>query len=195
MTYEKGKLLEEFSSIVKYGDFTLSSGKKSDFYIDCKELLLTPGITDLIGLEIHSITFDNEINFLNVAGLTSGADPIVCAVVMNLRRNGLFIRKQQKGHGTKKLIEGRRRVSEEIHKTTLIVDDVLTTGDSLRYSYEVLKQHDYNPVAIIVLVDREENDAKQLITEELKIPVYSIMTRSELLNFPRYIIQRVLKNK
>jgi len=183
MNYEKQKLLEEFSKIVKYGDFTLSSGKKSDFYIDCKELLLYPGIPNVIGWNIDYIVIENNIKFLNVAGITSGADPIVCSVVTNLHRNGLFIRKQQKDYGTKKLIEGRRIGSEDVHKDTLIVDDVLTTGDSLKYSYEVLKQHDYNPVAIIVLVDREENNAKQLIMEELKIPVYSIMTKTELLNY------------
>lgn len=183
MKYEKRKLFEEFSKIVKYGDFTLSSGKKSDFYIDCKELLLSPGIANLVGWCIDNLTKSENIEFLNVAGITSGADPIVCSVVINLHRNGLFIRKKQKDYGTKKLIEGRRIGSEEIHKDTLIVDDVLTTGDSLRYSYEVLKQYDYNPVAIIVLVDREENNAKQLIMEELKIPVYSLMTRTELLNY------------
>jgi len=175
MSYEKKNLLELFSTIVKYGEFTLSSGKKSNFYIDCKELLLTPKALYLIAWWIDKNP--NIQKFYNVAGITSGADPIVCTCVINLHRNGLFIRKQQKGYGTKKLIEGK--ITEL--KETLIVDDVLTTGDSLRYSFETLKQHEFNPIGIVVLVDREENNAKQELEQELNIPIYPILTRSELL--------------
>ncbi len=191
MKYEKRKLLEEFSKIVKYGDFTLSSGKKSDFYIDCKILLLKSPVLHLISWYISDFVKKQNINFFNVAGITSGADPIVCSIVINLHKNGLFIRKQQKEYGTKKLIEGDISVD---NKDVLIVDDVLTTGNSLQYSFEILKQHKFNPVGIFVLVDREENNAKEIIEKELNTPVYSIMTKTELFDFKGIENDRNLEN-
>lgn len=173
----KEKLLHIFSKVVKKGDFILSSGLKSDFYIDAKSVLLQSKTLDAISRCILYMTRD--INYSLVAGMTTGSDPIVCSCVALNYTNGLFIRNKQKDYGTKKLIEGQFRENEKV----LIVDDVLTTGKSLKYVYDVLIENKLIPTGIVVLIDREENDALNYIKEYTKIPVESLITKYELFQY------------
>jgi len=184
----RNNLIEAFSQIVKIGDFTLSSELKSDFYIDCKEILLNSDIMKWSSVcvmkEFINITSENKLisfydgYYISLAGVTSGADPIVCGIVSNFNVNGLFIRKKEKGYGTKKLIEGKYEEGGNV----IIVDDVLTTGESIQYAYDVLIDHKLIPIGVIVLVDRQENDAKEKLEQSLGIPVKSVTTRKEILN-------------
>jgi len=184
----RNNLIEAFSQIVKTGDFILSSGLKSNFYIDLKEILLTPYIMKYVSVcvmkEFMSILITNKsISFYDgyytsLAGITIGADPIVCSTVSDFNVNGLFIRKKEKEYGTKKLIEGKYEEGGNI----IIVDDVLTTGESIQYSYDVLIDHKLIPIGVIVLVDRQENDAKNKLEQSLGIPVKSVTTKKEILD-------------
>lgn len=184
--FNKNRLIQIFSKIVKTGEFTLSSKKKSNFYINCKELLLKHQCMSTVGmcirdilLELNQKNCDEHSNSIwNVAGVTSGADPIICAMVAFHWMNGLFIRKEKKGYGTKNLIEG----SFEKGADVLIVDDVLTTGESIRHAYNVLVENELTPKGIVVLVDREENGAVKSLENDYGIPVCSIMTKTELFN-------------
>lgn len=155
--------------------FVLSSGKTSDFYINCKEILLKKRPMELISNCINII--NRNLSYYVVAGVTSGADPIVCGCVAFHYKDGLLIRKKQKDYGTKVLIEGDYRVGDKV----LIVDDVLTTGGAIRYAYDVLIEHDLRPVGVTVVVDRQENNARETLEEDLKIPVRSICTREDLI--------------
>lgn len=184
----RNNLIKLFRQIVKTGDFTLSSGLKSDFYIDLKEILLTPDVMKYVPVcvmkEFMSIlTTNKSISFYDgyytsFAGVTSGADPIICGIVSNFNINGLFIRKKEKGYGTKKLIEGKYEEGGFV----VIIDDVLTTGSSIQYAYDALIDHKLVPIGVVVLVDRQENNAKEKLEESLSIPIRSVTTREEILD-------------
>jgi len=178
--FNKNRLISIFSKIIKTGDFTLSSGLKSDFYINCKEILLEHQCMVTVSKCVWDILLKlHQTNVCSVAGITIGADPIVCTMVAFYWRNGLFIRKKEKIHGTKKLIEGNFKKDE----TVVIVDDVLTTGSSIKYAYDVLIESNLNPISVIVLVDRQENRAAEMLENNLNIPIRSIITKKELLQY------------
>ena len=137
------------------GDFTLSSGKKSSYYINCKEVTLRAETSLLIGHLLYSlIPYDAQA----VGGLTLGADPLVSSVIMvsaMLKKpiSGLIIRKKPKRHGVRASIEGPN--IEPGSKIT-VLEDVTTTGYSALLAVDVLRNAGYSVTDVISLVDREQ---------------------------------------
>lgn len=136
------------------GDFTLSSGQKSNFYLNGKQVTLRAEGALLVGKLIFSLLSENTAA---VAGLTLGADPIVCAVsVVSAYENkplpALIIRKEAKGHGTKAYIEGP---DLDAGAQVVVLEDVVTTGKSAMLAVERLRNAGYQVNKIISLVDRE----------------------------------------
>ncbi len=141
--------------------FTLTSGKKSSFYMDCKKTTLDPEGMFLIG-EILFDTIKN-LNITGVGGLTLGADPIAMAISLCSFHHqhpipAFVIRKEPKKHGAQRWIEG------DIPKGTrvVVVEDVVTTGGSTRKAIEVLLQEGYEIDSIHALVDREEGGKENI---------------------------------
>lgn len=143
--------------LVKYayqeGDFTLSSGQKSNFYLNGKQVTLRAEGALLVG-KIMFQMLGKETQA--VAGLTLGADPIVSAVsVVSAYENqpipALIIRKEAKGHGTKAYIEGPTLEQGAI---VTVLEDVVTTGRSAMLAVERLTNAGYKVNQIISLVDR-----------------------------------------
>jgi len=126
----------------------------------------------------NAITSLKLPKFFSVAGITSGADSIVCSLVMELQCNGLFVRKSVKDYGISKRVDGVVPTGEP---TALIVDDVLTTGSSLYLAYDALKSVDLVPVACVVVIDREENNAMSEVRDKLNIPILSVLTKTDLI--------------
>jgi orotate phosphoribosyltransferase len=157
--------------IVKYayreGDFILSSGARSSYYINCKEVTLRAEGALIIGrLILEALPSDIDA----VAGLTLGADPIVSAVsvVSALSERpipALIIRKQAKGHGTQAYIEG-----PSLHEGAKIVvlEDVVTTGKSALQAVERLQAAGYQVSEIITLVDRKQGGRELYQSQDLK---------------------------
>ncbi len=145
--------------IVKYaykeGDFVLSSGASSPYYINCKQVTLRADGALVIGrLLCNLLSEDTDA----VAGLTLGADPIVSSVSLvsaleNKPIPGLIIRKKPKGHGTKAYIEGP---SLEPEAKVVVLEDVVTTGQSALQAVERLQDAGYQVTEIISLVDRKQ---------------------------------------
>ena len=145
--------------IIKYayveGDFTLSSGAKSSYYINCKQVTLrAEGALALGRLLWQRLPKDTSA----VAGLTLGADPMVSAVsIVSAYENrpipALIIRKQPKGHGTKAYIEGP---SLDSGAKTVVLEDVVTTGNSALTAVERLRDAGYQVERILALVDRQQ---------------------------------------
>ena len=137
------------------GDFTLSSGAKSSYYINCKQVTLTAeGGLALGRLLFQILPEDTEA----IAGLTLGADPMVSAVsVVSAYENApipaLIIRKQPKGHGTKAYIEGP---SLAPGAKVIVLEDVVTTGGSALTAVERLQAAGYQVTQILALVDRQQ---------------------------------------
>ncbi|WP_414563910.1 MULTISPECIES: orotate phosphoribosyltransferase [unclassified Anabaena] len=148
------KLLNLFCQLAyQEGDFVLSSGQSSSYYINGKQVTLHPQGALAIGRIILSLL---PTDTQAVAGLTLGADPIVSAVsVVSAYENrpipALIIRKEAKGHGTKAYIEGPNL---PIGAKVIVLEDVVTTGQSAMKAVERLRDAGYTVDTVISLVDR-----------------------------------------
>lgn len=147
---EELKILIKSTGAFKTGDFTLSSGKKSNIYIDCRKITLHPQGSRLIAKIILE-----KINGLKVdaiGGLTLGADPITSSVVALSDIPGFIVRKKEKEHGTKQKIEGIIEPGFNV----VVVEDVATTGSSALQAIEAVEAFGAKVVKVISVVDREE---------------------------------------
>ena len=137
----------------RLGEFKLSSGATSDYYVDCRTTTLHPR-----GAKLTGMVFLEEINRRGwrpqaIGGLTMGADPIVVAVsVVSGEVNGFLVRKAEKQHGTGQRIEGFREKGSRV----VIVDDVCTTGASTIQAIEAAREFGFNVVGVMCLVERVE---------------------------------------
>lgn len=137
----------------RLGEFKLSSGARSDYYIDCRTTTL-----DARGAQLTGELFWEEINRhawrpQAVGGLTMGADPIVVATaVISGSLNGFLVRKAEKQHGTGQRIEGFREKGARV----VIVDDVCTTGASTIQAIEEARRFGFDVAGVVCLVEREE---------------------------------------
>ncbi|HNZ58141.1 MAG TPA: orotate phosphoribosyltransferase [Syntrophorhabdaceae bacterium] len=150
------KLLKELS--YEEGDFVLTSGKKSTFYIDCKETTLNPEGMHLVGNIMYEMV-RNLPGIDAVGGVSIGGDPLVCAVILEAyRRNdnlkGFFIRKEPKGHGSNLWVEGGKNLRKGMN--VVILEDVITTGGSSLRAIEVTEKAGYNVKGTIAILDRLE---------------------------------------
>ena len=155
MKEELKNLLKE-TGAVKTGEFTLSSGKKSDFYIDCRKVTLHPQGAKLIGKIILEKIKGLKVDA--IGGLTLGADPITGAVVTLSNIPGFIVRKKEKEHGTKQKIEGIIAPGYNV----VIVEDVATTGASALQAIEAAEAIGAKVIKVISVVDREEGAAEAL---------------------------------
>ncbi|MGK7919726.1 MAG: orotate phosphoribosyltransferase [Trichodesmium sp.] len=174
----KQKLLDLLCQLAyREGDFVLSSGQRSSYYINGKYVTLHPQGGLIIGRLILSMLPEDT---QGVGGLTLGADPIVTAVsVVSAYENrpipALIIRKQAKGHGTMSYIEGPIL---DTNAKVVVLEDVVTTGGSAMIAVNRLREAGYQVNHIISLVDREQG-GRELYQKE-GINFESIFTISEL---------------
>jgi orotate phosphoribosyltransferase len=144
---------------LKFGDFTLASGKKASYYLDGKQVtldslgakLIAEGILELLGPQLPKA----------VGGMAIGADPITAAVVTlagvrGLSLKGILVRKEAKGHGTERSIEGPVRPGDDV----VIVEDVVTTGGSSLEAIERVEAFGLKVKGVIAIIDRLEGGAQ-----------------------------------
>lgn len=155
MKEELKKLLKE-TGAVKTGEFILSSGKKSTFYVDCRKVTLHPQGAKLIGKIILDKIKNLKVNA--IGGLTLGADPITSTVVTLGNIPGFIVRKKAKEHGTQQKIEGLIEPGWKV----VIVEDVATTGASALQAIEAAEGVGAKVIKVIAVVDREEGAAEAL---------------------------------
>jgi orotate phosphoribosyltransferase len=175
LTSVRQLLLDLFCNFAyKEGDFVLSSGQRSTYYINCKPVTLDPNGALAVGrLLLNKLPMDTQA----VAGLTLGADPIVSAVsVVSAYENrplpALIIRKEAKGHGTMAYIEGPTLVPGA---KVVVLEDVVTTGQSALKAVERLRGAGYSVEQVIALVDRQQGGAELYQSVGLKFEaVFSI---------------------
>ena len=132
------------------GDFTLSSGKKSNYYINMKKAITEPEILSTISKLISDKIKDEDID--KVAGPALGAVPIATAVSLESKLPLLMIRKEKKGYVTPKSIEGELLEGYNV----IVVEDVSTTGGSLLKAIKAIQDNGGNVKRAFVVVDRQE---------------------------------------
>ena len=158
----------------------LSSGRESDFYVDCKKTVLTAEGHWLVGRLLFERIRRSTPDAVGIGGLTLGADPLASAVslVSHLADHALYaflIRKEAKGHGTGQWIEGLTSLAVGAH--VAIVEDVITSGASTIKAIERARAEKLIPVGAFGLVDRQEGGREAI--SALGVPVFSIFTRGD----------------
>ena len=163
----------------KKGDFKLSSGKKSEHYVNCKPVTLQGDALMFISwCMFECIEEDCDA----VGGLTLGADPLVAGVpivaaIEERPMDGLIVRKEPKGHGTKAWIEGRE--FPEGTKVT-VLEDVVTTGGSAIKAATRLRDVGYKVERVVTIVDRQEDGEASEFMESVGLELKSLYTLKEL---------------
>jgi len=169
--------LKEFA--YKKGEYTLSSGKTSEHYVNCKPVTLTGR-----GLTLASMMLLEHVDTPVVAGLTLGADPLVSGVAvcsaLDMRIvDALIVRKEPKGHGTGAWIEGPE--FPEGTKVT-VLEDVITTGGSAIKAVKQLRDAGYEVKRVVSIVDRQENGEADTAMKLAGLELISLYTLKDFIN-------------
>lgn len=143
------------SKALKFGDFTLASGKKATYYLDCRQITLDAQGAKLVGAGMLELLAGDMPDL--VGGMAIGADPITAAIltlagVQGLPLRGVMVRKEPKQHGTGKTVEGPFRQGESL----VIVEDVVTTGGSSLLAIERCEAVGLKVKRVFAIIDRLE---------------------------------------
>ena len=161
------KLIE--CKALKFGEFTLTSGKKSSYYVNMKMASTNPDILRLISVEFAKL-IPNGTDI--IAGMELGAVPLAVALSLESGIPYTMIRKGERKHGTGSRLEGPSEGK------AVLIDDVATTGGSNIESLKVLQDEGIEVTKILVVVDREEGAQEK--SGPFNIPFESLISASEL---------------
>jgi orotate phosphoribosyltransferase len=171
----------------RLGQFKLSSGGASDYYVDCRTTTLHAEGGRLTGHAILDLLNEHGIDAEAVGGLTMGADPIVSNVATASAQralttpapllHGFLVRKAEKAHGTGRRIEGFNRKGARV----VIVDDVCTTGASTINAIEAAREAGMIVAAVVCIVEREEANGRPAVeTAAAGAPFLSLFTATQV---------------
>jgi orotate phosphoribosyltransferase len=172
--YDKQRLMALFRErALKFGDFTLASGKKAKYYLDGKQVTLHSAGLRQVSLGLLELL--RGVGFDAVGGMSIGADPIVAGVLTVAAEQGrdlkgFLVRKESKGHGTQRFVEGPLEPGERV----VIVEDVVTTGGSSLLAIDRVQEFGAKVVQVLAIVDRMEGGAANF--RERGIPFASLLT-------------------
>ncbi len=168
----KGQLAQVLLAIkaVEFGEFVLSSGRKSDVYVNIKRAITRPAVLALCASAIapHAAGADR------IAGVELGAVPLAVAVSLETGLPFVMVRKKPKGHGTGKMFEGDLNDGDRV----LLVEDVTTTAGSSVRGVEALRDAGAHVDSVVVVVDRGEGGTEAL--EEAGVTLIPLLTLKEL---------------
>jgi orotate phosphoribosyltransferase len=156
---------------LQMGTFTLASGKTSSYYVDIKRAVTRPDLLRMIGEAIAPYAANAD----RIAGVELGAVPIAAAVSLASNKPFLMVRKATKEHGTKKDYEGELAKGDRV----LFVEDVVTTGGTLRAAIERLRSQGAVIEDVVAVVDREEGGKIGLA--EISVRLHALVTAKNLL--------------
>ncbi len=160
MAYKKDDLISVVrDKALRFGDFTLASGKKASYYLDCRQVTLDPVGANLVSEGILDLLGDDYPDA--VGGMAIGADPITAAVItlagqQEKQIKGFIVRKESKQHGTTRMVEG----PVEDGYRVVIVEDVVTTGGSSLKAIDHCEQFGLKVEGVIAIIDRLEGGAQ-----------------------------------
>lgn len=177
----------------RLGDFTLASGQKSDYYIDCRTTTLHAEGGRLAGLLLHELIRQHMPEAVAIGGLTMGADPLVSNIATASAQfaasqglnpsdpgihliHGFLVRKAEKTHGTGRRIEGFLTSGAPV----VIVDDVCTTGGSTITAIEAAREAGMRVVGVLCLVDRQQGGRARIEAAADGAPFLSLFTADHI---------------
>lgn len=146
---------------LQFGEFTLASGAKSDYYINIKKASTDPKVLDLIARLMAGKMKENGIEADRIAGVVLGAVPLEAALALETGLPFVMVRKERKDHGTGKKIEGDLNEGEVV----LMVEDVVTTAGSCIKGIHVLREAGADVKYVLSVIDREAGGAEALKAE------------------------------
>jgi orotate phosphoribosyltransferase len=171
-------LLAERSA--RLGQFTLASGKQSNFYIDARLTTMSPEGLSIIGRLALSTLRESGWDIDAIGGLTLGADPISYAIsyasaASDHPLRAFTVRKEPKTHGTGKILEGPFKERDRV----AVIEDVITTGGSALRAIEAVRNAKGLVAGVLALVDREEGGREAI--EQAGVSVKSLVTAAEII--------------
>lgn len=170
VTTELARMLLDLGA-VKFGQFTLASGRRSNYYVDIKK-----ASTDVKFLRALSTEMAGHIGDADrLAGIELGAIPILAAVALESGKPFVMVRKERKDHGTAKMIEGELIAGEDV----CFIEDVTTTAGTLIKGIETVRQAGGKVSRVLVIVDREEGARESLAA--IGVELVPMVRVSELL--------------
>ena len=170
---EKNELIKHFKDCgaLQFGRFVLTSGAVSDYYIDIKKASTNPQILQAIAESMSPYTKGYDM----LAGMELGAVPLVVAVSLQTNLPYVIIRKQKRGHGTTKQIEG----GTVNQKKVLIIEDVTTSGGSVVKTIQILRDNNAVVDKVLIVVDRESGATEKL--SKMNVHVTSLVSVSDMI--------------
>jgi len=186
---DRARLLELLKTLsYRRGKVTLASGKESDFFVDCKQTVLTAEGHSLVGeamFDALSVTPSGSPIVDAVAGVELGGCPLASAVSLVSFRRGapldaVYVRKEVKDHGSRRSFEGGTRLAPGAR--VAILEDVITTGGSTLKALAKLREAGFTVENVVVLVDRLEGGREALEREGLTVRAIYTRTDVEALN-------------
>jgi orotate phosphoribosyltransferase len=174
--FDRNALIELVRSrALKFGDFTLASGKKAKYYLDGKQITLDSRGAVLIAEGLLELLSNQGPLPTAVGGMAIGADPITAAIITlagsrNVALKGILVRKESKGHGTNKFVEGPVQPGDSV----AIVEDVVTTGGSSLEAIQRVRDFGLNVTCVLAIIDRLEGGAAAFAAQS--IPFASLLT-------------------
>ena len=180
MTGATAELLEMLrEQAYEQREIVLSSGQRSNFYIDCKQVSLDARGASLIGQVFYETIARVAPSARAVGGMTLGADPLATATSLVSHQAGqplaaFIVRKEPKGHGTGQWVEHSKKLGPGT--PVVIVEDVITTGASTLRAIERARLAGFEVVHVLALVDRLEGGAEAV---RAQAPVTSVFTRKD----------------
>ena len=181
------------NGVLRFGDFTLSSGKKSSYYIDLRIIPSFPHqFRKMIKRLQNSITEDIGLdNFDSVASIPTGGLVIASALAFEILKPLIYVRNKPKEHGTTKSVEGVTRSDMKV----LVIDDVATTGSSVANGIKQLKEAGTKVTDAYVIINRLEGAEKMLESESVKLhQLTDIMEITKILHEDNLVSNEILEN-
>jgi len=164
-------LLEECGAI-QFGRFVLTSGAVSDYYIDIKKASTDPQTLHILSELMSKYTDGYDL----IAGMELGAVPLIVALSLQTNKPYVIIRKEKRGHGTGKQIEG----GDVKQKDVLVIEDVTTSGGSVVKTIQILRENKAKVDKVIVVVDRESGAKEKL--EKIQTNLIPLLSVKDIIN-------------
>ena len=160
---------------LQFGEFTLASGAKSDYYIDIKKASTNPKVLYLISQLMAETMQMKNIRPDRIAGVVLGSVPLAAALSLATGIPYIMIRKEKKDHGTGKLIEGTLEIGDRV----LVVEDVITSAGSSITAIETLRKEGAVVEDVFSVIDRESGGSDNLM--QIGVTLHPLVKASELL--------------